>query len=258
MVDARQPLRRVNREPTSRVFRSVGRIGGILLRATTRQDWRPGTAIPSTGGVIVVANHISNFDPVAVGHFVVWSGRWPRFLAKRELWDVPVLGSLMRALGQIPVSRNTPVASDALADAKAALRRGQCVVVYPEGTITYDPDGWPMTGRKGAALLALETGCPVFPLGQWGANEVMGFRAMTFPRVVPRRTMRMLVGAPLGGFGPEAHPDEGRALELTDAIMDRLTHLVGVLRGEAPPAGRFDSRVGQRVPPVVGGPEPIR
>ena len=53
------------------------------------------------------------------------------------------------------------------------MRDGECVVVYPEGTLTRDPDLWPMTGKSGAARIALETGCPVIPVGQWGAQELL-------------------------------------------------------------------------------------
>ena len=55
--------------------------------------------------------------------------------------------------------------------AVAAVRKGECVVVYPEGTLTRDPAQWPMTGKSGAARIALETGCPVIPVGQWGPQR---------------------------------------------------------------------------------------
>ena len=54
-----------------------------------------------------------------------------------------------------------------------AVEDGECVGVYPEGTITRDPDGWPMRGKTGAARIALATGCPVIPIGQWGAQELL-------------------------------------------------------------------------------------
>ncbi|WP_051208521.1 lysophospholipid acyltransferase family protein [Propionicicella superfundia] len=240
--------RRADREPSGRLFRLVGWLGGGLLRLTTRQDWRPGGGLPRTGGVIVVVNHVSNFDPVALGHFLIGSGRWPRYLAKRELWDVPVLGWLLRELEQIPVARNTQRASDALTAARQALERGRCVVVYPEGTITDDPEGWPMTGRPGAAILACETGCPVVPIGQWGAQEVMGYRHPTFPRLVPRKVMRMAVGVPFPAMTPEPEPSPERVRALTIAYMDAVAALVGSLRGRTPPADRYDPRVGKRVP----------
>ena len=139
MSRAALSLATVNRAPSERLFRVLARTVAPLMRAITRQDWRGGDKVPRTGGVIVVANHISNFDPVALGHFLIWHGRWPRALAKSELWQVPVVGWLARSLGQIPVQRRTARAGESLTAAAAALARGECVVIYPEGTITRDP-----------------------------------------------------------------------------------------------------------------------
>ena len=66
------------------------------------------------------------------------------------------------------LSRNAVGAYDA---AVQAVREGECVVVYPEGTLTRDPDLGRCTGKSGAARIALETGCPVIPVGQWGAQD---------------------------------------------------------------------------------------
>ena len=90
--------------------------------------------MPDHGGVVVVANHISNADPLALGQFLAYSGRWPRFLAKSSLFHVPGLGRLLRGAHQIPVERGGSRAVDALAAARTALAAGQVVVVYPEGT----------------------------------------------------------------------------------------------------------------------------
>lgn len=249
MASPTMAMRRANTESAPVLFRVVGFIGGWLMRHLTRQDWRSLHSLPADGGIIIIANHISNFDPVALSHFVIWSGRWPYFLAKRELWDKPVLGWLMRSLGQIPVSRNTAHASSALHEATKALNEGKCVVVYVEGTITDDPDGWPMTGRHGAATLAQTTNCPVIPIAQWGAHKVMGFKQPTFPKLIPAQTMQMLLGAPMPPNPiEEGHPQLSRA-QLTNTYIDTLTQMVGVLRAEQPPAGTYDSRAGKRVPP---------
>ncbi len=258
MPDPRQRLAQANHEPTNRAFRAAARFGGWLLRRITKQDWRPGEQLPATGGLIVVANHVSNFDPVALSHFIIWAGRWPRFLAKRELWDVPLLGRLMRALGQIPVDRNTHPAADSLRAAAHALERGQCVVIYPEGTITTDPDGWPMTGRRGAALLASMTGCPVVPIAQWGPQEVMGFKKPTFPKIIPRRTMHVIVGRAFAPIKPDPIPPPRRARILTNAYMQAITELLGDLRGLEPPQDRYDPRLGTRVPQPGTTPGSIR
>lgn len=246
MADPTARLKRANQEPAGRVFRATAGVGGWLLRRFTRQDWRSGGLLPATGGVIVVANHVSNFDPLALSHFIIWSGRWPRYLAKHQLWDVPILGRLLTALGQIPVVRDTRDASRSLAAATDALQRGQCIVIYPEGTITTDPQGWPMTGHLGAAMLAGLTGCPVVPIGQWGANEVMGFKKPTFPRLIPPKTMHMIIGetfAPIAGSAPSVAEARAR----TASYMQVLAELVGTLRGMPPPPGRYDPRNGERV-----------
>lgn len=248
MDRARLPLRAVNSEPTEPTFHRLGAFAGWAMRRAVKLDWRAGGPLPQRGGLIVIANHISNFDPIALGHFLIWHGRWPRYLGKVQLWQVPGIGWLARACGQIPVARHTDKAKDALGAAKQALAAGRCVVIYPEGTITADPDGWPMVGRPGAARLALETGCPVVPIGQWGAHEVMGFKKIKFPRLFPRKTIRLLIGQEFPARPPVTEPDPAEVAELTAAFMARLTALVGELRGETPPADRYDMRVGSRVP----------
>ncbi len=248
MDRARLPLRQVNSEPTEPVFRALGIVVGWLFTRILKLEWRPGGGLPQRGGLIVVANHISNFDPLALGHFIIWHGRWPRYLGKAQLWRTPFISWLARACGQIAVERNTDRAKDALAAAKLALAAGKCVVIYPEGTVTADPEGWPMTGRKGAARLALETGCPVVPIGQWGAHEVMGFKKITFPRLFPRKTIHVAIGAQFPARPPTAEAEPAEVAALTEAFMDRLTDLVAELRGEAPPQDRYDMRAVARVP----------
>ena len=79
------------------------------------------------------------------------AGRIPRFLAKEQLFEKPVLGDLLRGARQIPVHRYRENAAEALSDAVVALRRAELVIIYPEGTITTDPQGWPMAARNGVA-----------------------------------------------------------------------------------------------------------
>lgn len=243
------PLATVNRAPVEPQFRTLATLLAPILRLFTRQDWRGGDKLPRTGAVIVVANHISNFDPLALGHFLIWHGRWPRALAKSELWNIPVIGWLARNLGQIPVERRGLRASESLSAAAAALSRGECVVIYPEGTITADPEGWPMTGRPGAGRLALQTGVEVIPIGQWGAQEVMPGKRASMPRLLPRHTMRVLVGDPVDLDDlREARESPTAAAEASLRIMDAVTALVGELRGQTPPADRYDLRAGRRLP----------
>lgn len=152
-----------NRESAPRAYRLLATIGRFLVPLVARRRWLGEEHIPATGPAIVVANHISNIDPILIGEFLIWNGRWPRFLGKASLWKVPVLGWMLAKADQIPVYRDSERAAESLVHAKEALEAGKLVTIYPEGTITGDPDGWPMTGRRGAAHLALVTGAPLIP-----------------------------------------------------------------------------------------------
>ena len=116
------------------------------LLAFTKRRWIDGHKLPETGGCVVVSNHISHVDPFTFAHFIYDNGRLPRFLAKNEVFHVPVGGRIVKNAGQIPVYRLSADAANAFSAAVAAVDEDECVVVYPEGTITRDPDLWPMTG----------------------------------------------------------------------------------------------------------------
>lgn len=212
------------------------------LLATTTHDWIDGEKIPASGGCILVLNHISHVDPLTAAHIVWDHGRMPRYLAKSGLFRNRALGHFMRAAGQIPVERLSVNAAGAYDAAVAAVRAGECVVVYPEGTITRDPGGWPMTGKSGAARIALATGCPVIPIGQWGAQELLAPYAKR-PDLFPRKRITMKVGDPVDLadlLALEATPDVvGRA---TDRIMAAIVGLVEEIRGATAPAERYDMK----------------
>ncbi len=127
--------------------------------------------IPVRGPVILASNHVSYLDPLVLGYLADRRHRRVRFLAKRELFDKAVMGSVLRAAHQIPVARDTVAAAGSLDAAVAALRAGECVCVFPEGTISLDLE--PMTGKTGTARLAAETGVAVTPVGLWGAQRVL-------------------------------------------------------------------------------------
>ncbi len=212
------------------------------MLATTRQRWIGGENIPATGGCVVVLNHLSHVDPLTAAHLLDDHGRLPRFLAKSALFRNRALGLLLRSAGQIPVERMTRDAASAYDAAVAAVRGGECVVVYPEGTITRDPDLWPMAGKTGAARIALATGCPVIPIGQWGPQDLLAPYARR-PDLFPRKLISMKVGPPvplqdLAGGAVTATQIE----HATESIMDAITRLVADLRGEPAPRDRFDPR----------------
>lgn len=182
---------------------------------------------------IVVANHVSFVDTCVMARLVWQAGRIPRFLCRGDLFSVPVLGRILSGAGQIPVQRGTSDAARSLDAARAALNAGEVVLIYPEGTFTRDPAGWPMQGRTGIArLVLLCPDVPVVPVGQWGAQRRQGWR-----RLVPRRRVAAgRVGEPLdlSAFrGRE--PDADVLREITDTVMIAVRALVAELRGERPP-----------------------
>ena len=103
-----------------------------------------GEHLPRSGGALLACNHVSDVDPIYDVAFTISHGRMPRFLAKAELWKIPVVRSVMAGGRHIPVQRASTHAAHAYKEAIEALRRGEVVVFYPEGTFTADPDGWPM------------------------------------------------------------------------------------------------------------------
>lgn len=210
------------------------------LMALTRRDWRGQEHLGEHGqGVVVAPNHISWFDPLVIAHFLHDSGRPPRFMGKQSVFDVPVVGQLISGAGQIPVTRDKDPHL-ALAAAEAALRAGECVVVYPEGTITRDPGVWPMSGKTGAVRLALETGAPLVPVAQWGANKVMGPYAREM-WLLPPKLMQVTAGPPLDIDDLRDRPVTREVLdEGTERLLDAITALLEQIRGEQAPAQRLD------------------
>lgn len=223
-------------------FRVAALVLKPLLIAIGRRDWRHGDLIPRTGGLVVAVNHVSKIDPLMLAHLMYNNHRLPRFLAKDGLFRVKVLGSLMYGWGQIPVAREGGDGALAFAAAVDAVKNGEAVMFYPEGSITRDPDGWPMRGKTGAARVALASGAPVIPIGQWGAQNTLPAYSGK-PSLLPRHVAHYNVGAPV-----DLDDLRGRDLtsdvlhEATDRIMAAIAELVGEIRGEIPPAERFDPR----------------
>jgi 1-acyl-sn-glycerol-3-phosphate acyltransferase len=117
--------------------------------------------IPARGPAIVACNHISYLDPVANAYAVIKAGRRPRFLAKTELFGIPIVGHALRGANQIEVRRGTGDRTP-LVQAQAALEAGEVVVIYPEGTVTRRDDGLPMEAKTGTVRLS-RAGCPSPP-----------------------------------------------------------------------------------------------
>ncbi|MEU9184958.1 lysophospholipid acyltransferase family protein [Streptomyces sp. NPDC048484] len=207
-----------------------------------KRDWRGMENIPAEGGFITAVNHNSHADPFGYGHFQYNTGRVPRFLAKSGLFKSGFVGAAMRGTGQIPVYRESSDALSAYRAAIEAVERGECVAFYPEATLTRDPDLWPMTGKTGAARVALQTRCPVIPVAQWGANHLLAPYAKK-PDLWPRKTHHVLAGPPVDlsrFYGEEMTPVLLK--EATEFIMAAITAQLELIRGEKSPVTPYDPR----------------
>lgn len=194
--------------------------------------------LPQHGPAIIVVNHVSHIDPFLVSKYVLDAARVPRFLAKDSLFEVPAVGWGMRIMGHIPVKRGTTDARQSLAAAVAALERGEIIVLHPEGTVTRDPDGWPMVGKTGAArLVTLVPDVPVIPIAQWGVQHSIDLYTKKV-KIFPRPKHVLSVGTPIDLSAFRDKGSGARALkEMTDVIMRRLRADVAELRGEPAPTG---------------------
>ena len=204
---------------------------GLLFRLR----WRGLDRIPppQSGGVLIVANHVSQIDTFLIARLVWQAGRVPRFLVKSQVFDWRGVGRILRGAGQIPVYRGTTDAANSLQVAVDALARGEAVVIYPEGTTTKHPENWPMQGKTGVArLVLLCPDVPVVPVGQWGAHRTR-FQAS---RLVRRRVSLASVGEPLDlSRYRGAEPTAETLREITDEIMRAVRDQVAELRGEMAP-----------------------
>lgn len=224
-------------------------VGACILKPLAwlfmRKDWSGFEHIPAKGGVILAANHISHADPVALADFIIYgNGRSARFLAKSTLFKGNgLVARVMRGADQIPVHRHTSDASLALRDAVSALERGECIAIYPEGTVSRDPDKWPMQAKTGVARLALLSGAPVIPIAQWGAQEILDTYRTKGLHLLPPHTIHMLAGpaVDLSAYqGKELTAEVLRAA--TDDVMRAVAALLEQLRGEPAPAEFFVHR----------------
>jgi 1-acyl-sn-glycerol-3-phosphate acyltransferase len=200
--------------------------------------------IPAEGGVILAVNHVSEFDPLVVAHFVYDAGRWPQFLAKSSLFRIKVVGPLLRAVRQIPVYRGTADAVKSLEAAVAAVRAGEAVILYPEGTTPKSGELWPQRGKTGIARLYLQTGAPVVPIVSWGPEKVYDPRTRKI-RFRPRSPVTVVAGPPLDlSKWDGAPPTPANLYAVTDVIMTVLRDMLAEIRGEAAPDQPSSARNG--------------
>ncbi|MFG1863865.1 lysophospholipid acyltransferase family protein [Microbispora bryophytorum] len=213
-----------------------------ISRLFVKRRWRGGKHIPRSGGLIIAANHLSWSDPVLLAHYLYNNGRWPTILAKAGIFRIPLLGHAVTQLQAIPVERNSTEATKSLKTAEERLRKGACILFYPEGTISRDPELWPMAGKTGVARLALATGVPVIPIAHWGAQELLPYGAKK-PRLLPRKTFHVLAGPPVDLSKYAGQPMRGSVLRNATAdITAAVTGLLAEIRDEKAPETPYDPK----------------
>jgi len=221
----------------------VGFTAGVFypLSWLGRSEYRHAERLPTEGAALLVLNHLSHLDPAVDAVFVHRNRRVPRFMAKASLFDVPIFGRMLGGSGGIPVYRGSSSAGDSLRAAHATLRDGKIVVIYPEGTISRDPDGWPKRSYTGVARLAMENDVPIIPIARWGTQAILNGYSRKF-RPFPRKAVVHSVGEPvdLSAYrGKE--PNSAVLREVTELLMREVVTLLAEVRGEQPPSARREA-----------------
>ena len=196
--------------------------------------------IPKHGPAIVAFNHIAYLDPLCIGYVVAKSGRRPRFLAKAELFQDKRIAWVLRGAGQIEVKRGTRSAPVALDQALEALEMGEVVVIFPEGTVTTDPDLHAGPVKTGVSRLALKAGVPVVPCAIWGTANVWPKGYAHNWR--PGQDVVVRIGTPMNFTGDFSLPDDWQ--KAGREIMDEISVLVAGLRPLVPDRRRPKKKVG--------------
>ena len=198
------------------------------LLVFTKRDWRGVENLPAEGGVIVAANHVSELDPLVLAHLLHDRGRPPRFLAKAELFDIPLFGRLIRALNARPVRREGSDAR-ALKTALKVLEEGRALLVFPEGT--RGPEGVLREAKHGAGMLAVLSGAVVVPVLITGSGRALP-RGAAFPR--PAKAV-VRFGPPMRfkttGEGERETPEERK--DAYRAATDEMMRAIAQLQRQA-------------------------
>lgn len=227
-----------------RTYRFAVRVFGVLFRLMGyRFDVRGGHHIPSAGPAVIAANHIGYLDFTFIGGAARARGRRIRFMAKRSVFAVPVVGRLMNAMHHIPVDRMH--GASAYRRALNLLDAGQIVGVFPEATISRS---WLLKPfRRGAAGLSVNRRVPLLPVVVWGGHRILTVDGHWSAR--RRMPITIIIGEPL-------HPHDG---ESVDGLSGRLRDEMEKLLAEAIdsyPQGPRDERDRWWLPLDRGGTAP--
>ena len=242
MPESSPRLRASTEKSRPSVFWPLAAVIAPLIALLFKLEIEGAEKLPRDGAYVLAPNHYSEADPLAVALAVWKSGRAPRFMAKESLFKVPVLGWILRITGMVPVARSSSAASARLTLETSAtlVEHGRGVIVYPEGTLTREPDLWPMRGKTGAVRLALAGDIPLIPMAHWGVQAVLP-RYGKLKLWPLRRPVKVVFGDPVDLQQFRTNQAQPAALvNATDIVMADIAQLLARLRGERAPATRWN------------------
>lgn len=217
------------------VYRLVVLLGRVLFAVLrVRVRWRGTEHLPTSGAVVMAANHVSFLDFLFIGWAGLSRGRWTRFLCRHEIWGVRPVGAAMDAMRHVPVDREAPAA--AYLRSRALLREGQPVCVFPEAGLSQS-----LTVRglmPGAVALARETGAPLVPVVVWGGQRLWPVSLPGQPSLRPRPRWGVRVDVVVGE--PLTVAADADLREVTELLGHRLTAMLEEVQRspeQAPAAG---------------------
>ena len=223
------------------VMRLVAGLLGPLVRLLFRVEVLGKEKLPKDGAYILCFNHVTHLDALAVAYGTFFGiKRGPHFLAKGSLFKVPVLGPILIAAGQVPVYRNGRSNMDPMDAAYKFLNAGHVITIFPEGTLTREPNGWPMRGKTGSVRMAIESGAPIIAVGQWGSEVVLP----TYTKKIkpkPWHKVRIQIGDEINldaYRGRKLSTEELK--EATAVVMRAITKQVEILRDAKAPKELYD------------------
>ncbi len=219
-----------------------------LTRLLGRRSFEGLENLAVPGPVLAVANHISQLDPVYTAVFLRKSGRVPHIMAKASLFRIPIIGRVLTGTGQIPVERGGGNGQVGLEAAIDALKAGQMVLIYPDGTVTRDPDQWPMKPRPGVAAMALAGDFPVVPVVHWGTQNVYVPYVKGGFHPFPRKDIRVVAGPPIDLSEYRGRPVDARLIrDVSYVIQAGVRDLLAEVRGQRPPTEFYDQKKAARL-----------
>lgn len=225
------------------MFWPLAAVAVPLISLLAKLRFTDSEKLPKEGAFVLAPNHYSEFDPLVVA-LAVWKlGRLPRFMAKESLFKVPVLGWFLHKTGMVPVARSSSrtSAAETITQSRALVQAGRGVIVYPEGTLTRDPDLWPMRGKSGAVRLAMAGNIALIPMAQWGTQAIMGRYQKGLSLWPLRKPVDVIIGDPIdiSDLVGKEH-DQAAVTIATERLMNAITELLERLREEKAPAKRWN------------------